>query len=72
MQANLLANAELVRRAARDQLGVEVNYDEAGVRWLDNYINGQRSAATEVVKAKLPSTLGSFFGECIRHTFGGE
>ena len=72
MQANLLANAELVRRVARDQLGIEVGYDEAGVRWLDTYIDGQRSAATEAVRAKLPSTLGSYFGECIRRTFGGE
>ena len=72
MQANIVANAELVRKTAREQIGVDVGYDEAGVRWLDGFINRQRVAATEEVKAKLPNSLGCFLGECIRHTFGGE
>jgi len=72
MHTNIIANAELVRKTAGDQLGVAVGFDEAGVRWLDGFINGQRLAATEEVKAKLPNTLGSFLGECVRHTYGGE
>jgi hypothetical protein len=72
MRANIIANAELVRKTARDQLGVEVGFDAAGVRWLDGFINRQRLTLTEAVKAKVPNTLGSFLGECIRHTYGGE
>jgi hypothetical protein len=72
MHANIVANAELVRKTARDQLGVEVGFDEAGVRWLDGFINRQRLGGTEALKAKLPNTLGSFLGECVRHTYGGE
>ena len=72
MHENIVVNAELVRNVARDQLGVEVGFDEAGVRWLDGFINRQRLGATEAVKVKLPNTLGSFLGECVRHTYGGE
>lgn len=72
MRANIVANAEFVRKTAREQIGVDVGFDEAGVRWLDGFINSQRLAATEEVRAKLPNNLGCFLGECIRHTFGGE
>ena len=72
MESHILANAELVRSVAQDQLGVAVEYDEAGVRWLDDYIEGQRDNASDDVKAKLPNTLGSFLGECVRHTYGGQ
>ncbi len=67
----IVANAELVRTVAREQLGVAVGFDEAGVRWLDWYIDGQRVEASEPTKEKLPSTLGSYLGECIRQSFGG-
>ncbi|MCW0456905.1 MULTISPECIES: hypothetical protein [Xanthomonas] len=71
MEDRLFANAELVRTVARDQLGVSVEYDEAGVQWLDRYIDGQRVGAADATKEKLPNTLGSYLGECIRQSFGG-
>ena len=42
MEAEIRANAELVRKVARDDLNVDAKYDESGVRWLDQYIDGQR------------------------------
>lgn len=72
MEHHIIANAELVRNIARGKLAVIVEYNEAGVRWLDAYIDRQRQTASEEVKSNLPSTLGSFLGECIRHTFGGQ
>lgn len=72
MEEHIRANAELVRKVAREQLGAEVGYDEAGVRWLDAYIDAQRQAASEETKSKLPNTLGSYLGECIRQTHGGR
>ena len=35
------ANADLVVSVAAKQLGEAVGYDEAGVRWLDGYIQRQ-------------------------------
>ena len=66
------ANAELVRKVAQDELEVVVDYDEDGVAWLDEYIDGQREYGEDEVKNRLPNTLGSFLGECVRHTFGGD
>jgi hypothetical protein len=72
MEHHILANAELVREVARKQLGTAIQYDEAGVRWLDGYIDVLRESASEETKAKLPSTLGSFLGECIRQAHDGR
>jgi hypothetical protein len=72
MESQILANAELVKKVARSELNTNVEYNEAGVQWLERYIDGQRQFASEEVKQKLPSTLGSFLGECVRSTFGGQ
>ena len=72
MESNIRSNAELVRSVARETLGVSADYDEAGVRWLDQYIDGQREAASQELKERLPSTLGSYLGECVRLTYGGQ
>ena len=72
MEEKLHANAELVRTVAKERLGVDVGYDEAGVRWLDGYISRQHESASDELKAKLVNTLGSFLGECVRHTYGGQ
>src|SRR5689334_20506286 len=72
MREKILANAELVRTVVHEQLGIEVGFDQAGVRWLDGYIEGQRDAASASTKERLPGTLGSYLGECIRQSFGGD
>lgn len=71
MEEYLYANAQQVREAAK-RMGINAQYDEAGVLWLDGFIDRQREAASDEVKQKLPNTLGSFLGECIRHTYGGQ
>jgi hypothetical protein len=72
MESKIRANAELVRQVANEQFGVTPDYDEAGVRWLDSYINGQHERASEELKQKLVNTLGAFLGECIRNTYGDQ
>jgi hypothetical protein len=72
MESKIQANAELVRTVAKEQLGVDVGYDEAGVRWLDGYIARQHESASNELKNQLVNTLGSFLGECIRQTYGGQ
>ena len=65
------ANAALVIRIASDQLGVTIGCDEAGVRWLDGYIQRQHEQGDPSTRDGLTSTLGSFLGECIIQGFGG-
>ncbi len=72
MVERIRANAELVVSLATQQLGETVGYDEAGVRWLDGYIQRQHEQGSPANRAGLVSTLGSFLGECIVRSFGGE
>jgi len=72
MEQQIQANAEIVRTVAREQMNVQIDYDKQGVHWLDGYIDRQRLHATEDTKSKLPNTLGSYLGECIRRTYGGK
>jgi hypothetical protein len=66
------ANAELVVQVAREHLGVDIGYDEAGVRWLDGYIQRQHELGAHSDREGLVSTLGSYLGECIVHCYGGS
>jgi hypothetical protein len=66
------ANAALVVSVARDRLGHELNFDEQGVRWLDGYIQRQHEAGDPASRDSLVNTLGSFLGECVIRSFGGE
>lgn len=57
---------------AAKQLHQTVGYSEAGVRWLDGYIQQQHEQGDAANREGLVSTLGSFLGECIIHNFGGQ
>lgn len=54
--------------------GLAFDYDADSVEWLDGYINRQhaREDIDEETVNGMVSVLGSYLGECIRHTYGGE
>jgi len=64
-------NAALVMSLAA-RLGETISFDEAGVRWLDGFIQRQHEQGDPANRNGLVNTLGSFLGECIICTFGGE
>jgi hypothetical protein len=67
------ANAEFVVREARENLDQDIGYDEAGVRWLDGFIQGRHdSGAVGDDPSGLVNTLGSFLGECIANAYDGR
>lgn len=72
MPEMILADAELVAGIAADELKAEMGYDEAGVRWLDGFIERQHATGDPAIREKLTSTLGSYLGTCIIETYGGE
>jgi hypothetical protein len=72
MVERIRTNAELVVSLASEQLGKAVGYDEAGVRWLDGFIERQHQQGDPTSRDGLVSTLGSYLGECIVHSFGGQ
>ena len=55
---------------AADELGIAIGYDEVGVVWLDGFIERQRNRLAPT--HQLISNLGSYFGECMIHSFGGN
>lgn len=65
-------NAMLVQSVARTQLKVNVDFDRSAVEWLDGFVTRQHENSDPNNMSGLVSTLGSFFGECIIQTFGGE
>jgi hypothetical protein len=70
MNREIRQRAELFRELTLQHTGTELQYDEAGVRWLDGYI--VRNRERQQANRQLQEAAGCFFGECIRKTFGGR
>jgi hypothetical protein len=70
--AKLRENADQVVRVVQEKLNVELSFDQAGVIWIDDYINRLREQSVTEDRSGLVSTLGSFVGESIIQTFGGS
>lgn len=70
--AEIRASAAHVVSIARDRFGQELGFDEEAVRWLDGFIQRQHEAGDPKNNHGLVNTLGSFLGECIIHSIGGE
>ena len=51
---------------------VTLAFDESGVEWLDGYIERNRASWDGPQIDGLVNTLGSFLGECIVQTHGGQ
>lgn len=71
MEEAIRHNAELVIKQMKDRFGVTLSYDEESVAWLDDYIAGIRNVLSRDIRDNLIDVFGSFFGECIRHRYGG-
>jgi hypothetical protein len=74
MREMILKNAELTVEQMRPVSGLAFNYDAESVEWVDGYINRQRERPqmdAEMIDV-LVDVLGSYLGECVRRTYGGE
>jgi hypothetical protein len=66
------AAAENVVSQLYQDLGVDLNYDEASIEWLDGYINRIRTQLKSDSYPGLASALGAYVGEAVIRTYGGE
>src|SRR4051812_44044241 len=68
------ANADLVLQMVREHFRADATFDGDAVRRLDGHINRMRDRAREddEFRTRLTSMYGSFLGECIVRTYGGE
>ena len=65
------AAAEGVVAQLREDLGVELNYDEQSIEWLDGYINRIRTQLDKETYSGLAAALGAYVGETIIAMYGG-
>lgn len=66
------SNAELIRSLAKRRLGLDLEYDHEAVKWLDGFLTRQRESLDPDQRHGLVQAAGSFLGECIIKTYGGE
>jgi hypothetical protein len=72
MSQRLRAAAEQLVKNFADGDVVHLKFDLDGVRWVDGYINRNRSGFPKGQREGLVAYLAAFVGECIIATFGGE
>jgi hypothetical protein len=72
LAAQMLAAAEELRGKIKAQLQLELDYDEAGVRWLDGYIDRARLRPTDDRWKGAIQVIGAFLGECTIRSLGGH
>ena len=68
----ILANAKIVRDWAKEQLDVDLALDGESVKWLDGYIERNREGFDAVTKDRMVSLFGSYLGEALIQSIGGE
>lgn len=74
MESGILENAELVLKHFQKLTDFEFGYDSQSVKWVDGYLNRLRANddLDEDLQKSLVNTIGSYLGQCIIESFGGE
>lgn len=70
----LRGNADVAVSTVREHCDVALTFDQAGVEWVDGYINRNRErilSDDDELVATI-NVLASFVGEAIIRTFGGH
>ncbi len=66
-------HADLAVSMAREDMGMPIGFDRAGVEWLDGFIQRRHEERRDKdFYKRLTQTLGSYFGECIIREYGGS
>ena len=66
------AAAEGLVAQLREELGIELNYDQQSIEWLDGYINRIRTQLGKETYPGLAAALGAYVGEALIATYGGS
>lgn len=64
--------AETIRRFARNYRHADIDFDRRGVEWLDGYLTWLREKNADMSDEGRIFALGSFLGECMIATHGGQ
>ncbi|MYD10556.1 MAG: hypothetical protein F4X02_11005 [Chloroflexi bacterium] len=69
---DLREDAQLVIDVLSEKENIQLDYSADSVSWLDAYIEEHRAQLDEREKSLLQEKFGAFFGESIRHNYGGR
>ena len=70
--ADLREDAQLVIEVLSEKEDIQLDYSADSVSWLDTYIEEHRAQLDERDKSVLQEKFGAYFGESIRHNYGGR
>ena len=70
--AELQEDAKLVIEVLSEKEDIQLDFSAGSVSWLDSYIEEHRAQLDESDKSVLQEKFGAFFGESIRHNYGGR
>ncbi len=73
LEESIRKNAELLIEHARTkgELGRAFGYTRESVKWVDNFIERQRTHGYDEAVENLIQVIGSYLGESIIHVYGG-
>lgn len=69
MENNLAAELKSLAENVKDKFNID--YTDAGVKHVDDYINSNRQNFTDESRERIIWNLGAFLGECIIANYGG-
>ena len=67
----ILINAQIAVELLQAH-GVEADFGEASLAWLETHIDEQRDTLTEERKRNLVDTVGAYFGTCLCFAYEGD
>ncbi len=70
--AELREDAQLVIEVLSEKEDIQLDFSADSVSWLDTYIEEHRAQLDESDKSVLQEKFGAYFGESIRHNYGGR
>lgn len=70
--AAIEANRDLVIAEFSKLADRPIGLDRASVEWVEGFLERRRAVSDDGMRRKLVSTIGSYLGEAIRESTGGE
>ena len=70
--AELREDAQLVIDVLSEKEDILLDFSADSVSWLDAYIEEHRAQLNERDKSLLQEKFGAYFGESVRHNYGGR
>ena len=72
LHAGMQANAEVLRKIAKEHFKVEIAYDIEGVSWVNQFLSDAHTSGSSDDHKNIVIFAGAFVGQCIVRNIGGK